>query len=314
MLKAAGYYVVSSNEKENCVYKTVGNEFYTEPICSSSEYIEWCLSFCKEHNINVFFPKKNIESIMQSMKKFEDIGVTVICEKNIEMFDILNKKSTTIDFFKNNSICKTPEYRLVSSAEEFKQSYSELSPLGPLCIKYDKDEGGNSFKSIITKEKEPNLHRFREFPENGLSYDYIIRCLETAETFKDIIVMPYLEGPEVSIDCLGFKNDIIAIARYKENHRFTKIMINKELKSIAKRFYLLTKLEGPFNIQLRYNNGELFLLEVNTRLSGGCWKDKLVGCDFPVLCVEKFTGQLEKLPNTYFPSVTVGNIEEALIV
>ena len=40
--------------------------------------------------------------------------------------------------------------------------------------------------------------------------------------------MPYLEGPEISIDCLGLGNDLLASPTYKLADRTTKIDLDKE--------------------------------------------------------------------------------------
>lgn len=314
MLKGAGYYVIASNYSDECIYKTNADEFFKEPSCSYSKYVDWCIDFCKKHDVKVFFPWRSMDLIVNNLNKFEEIGVNVVCEKDIEMFNTFKRKSTTLDFFKRHNICDVSEYRIISNKETFAKAYFEMEKYEDICVKYDKDEGGDSFKKILRKEKEPNMHRMRERPELGLSLPYMLDCLKTVDKCNNIIMMPYLEGPEISIDCIGFNNELLAIPRYKLNERVTKIDMDEKVINIAKRFYEVARLEGPFNIQLRYDDGKLFVLEVNTRLSGGCWKNKFIGCEFPVICVQKFSKTLSVLPSVTQKELIIANVENAIIL
>lgn len=312
MLKEKGYYVVATNERETCVYKENANEFYLEPVFENKdEYLNWCLDFCKKHNIKIFFVKRNMDIIVKNIHLFEEKNIKVICENDYEKYSLLQNKYKTMEYFKELNICNVPEMKIVNTISEFKQVYKEMSQkYDNLCIKYNIDEGGQSYKLI--SDREPNLDRISE--NNGLvySYDYICKCLESVENFKDLVIMPYLNGTEISIDCLGFGNDLLAIPRYKLNNRVTKLDMDEELIHIAKQFYNALKLNGPFNIQFRYHNNVLYLLEINTRLSGGSWKAKYIGCEFPNLCVDKFLGKLTKFPKVTKKEVNLSNIESVV--
>lgn len=313
MLKNVNYYVIGTNKRENCIYKANVNEFYIEKEMSDSEYVEWALNFCKEHKINIFFVELHMREIIKNVDRFKEINVNVICEDNIKLYDIFNSKIKTKQYMDYLGILKTPDMMIVNNVEEFKQAYETLSKkYNDICIKFDEDEGGLSYKKIVNKRE--SLTRICENNGLSLSYDYIIKCLSSVNSFKDLIVMPYLEGPEISIDCLGLGNDLLAIPRYKLADRTTKIDLDKELIYVANDFYRKVKLQGPFNLQFRYLNNTLYLLEVNTRLSGGSWKDSLIGIEFPILCVKKAQGKLDKLPRPTEDSIIIGKLEDMVIL
>lgn len=308
MLKDYGYEVIGSNEKDTCVYKTNVDEFYLEPKYNENTYIDYCLNFCINHKINVFFVKRGMNLVVDNLKKFQDINVKVICEQDREKFFVLQDKFATMNYFKEKDYINIPEMRIVTNVKEFVDAYNYLhAKYNFVCIKYNQDEGGMSYKLI--SDRKPSLNRISE--NNGLVYSlsYVIECLSSVETFKPLIVMPYLEGTEISIDCLGLNNELLAIPRYKLSNRVTKIDMDDNLIKLANKVYNDLKLDGPFNIQFRYSKNKLYLLEINTRLSGGSWKEKYIGCEFPVLCVKKFTNELKELPKINFKTMELSNLE-----
>ena len=108
----------------------------------------------------------------------------------------------------------------------------------------------------------------------------------SVERFDDLLVLPYLIGPEVSIDCLQTSNGLIAVPRMKEG-RVTKITFEPDLIMLAEKFARDFKIEGPYNLQLRWHNNIPYLLEVNTRMSGGSHIADKVGVNFLALAIEQ---------------------------
>ena len=314
MLKKEGYYVIGTNERNTCVYKENVDEFYIEPIIKDKqEYVNWCLTFCKEHQIDIFFVRRNMDYIVENLHLFKENNIIVICEQDIEKYNMCHDKILTANFFKEHNICKVPEMIIVNTVEEFKKAYDLLiKKYDSVCIKYRVDEGGLSFKEITNKK--PSINSMKSYQGRKYDYQYIIDCLSTVERFDDLIVMPVLEGTEVSVDCLGVDDDLIAIPRFKLNNRVTQLQSNQELIDIAKHFYSLCKMDGVFNIQFRYSKGELYLLEINTRLAGGSWKSSELGCEFPVLAVEKFTNKITALPKLDTYDIKISDLENYVIL
>ena len=274
-LKKDGFYVIASNKRESCVYKTNADEFYVEPDLENEEYLAYCLDFCKSHDIDIFVPRKGMDYIIQHLAEFDALNVKVLCESNKEVFDIFNSKVKTASYFKDLNIVSVPESILVNSVDEFISAYNSIKAhWGEVCIKYDSDEGGQSYKRI--SPHVPNIGRISE--NNGLVYslEYVIACLESVKEFKPIVVMPYLNGTEISVDCLGVDNKFIAVPRQKLTNRVTHFEQDSRLYAICRELWRASGLTAPFNVQFRYHNNELYILEVNTRLSGGSWKAKYV--------------------------------------
>lgn len=307
-LKKDGFYVIASNKRESCVYKTNADEFYVEPDLENEEYLAYCLDFCKSHDIDIFVPRKGMSCIIQHLAEFDALNVKVLCESNKEIFDIFNSKVKTASYFKDLNIVSVPESILVNSVDEFISAYNSIrAHWCEVCIKYDSDEGGQSYKRI--SPHEPNIGRISE--NNGLVYSlgYVVSCLESVKQFKPIVVMPYLNGVEVSVDCFGVDNKFIAVPRQKLSNRVTHFEQDSRLYAICRELYRVSGLTAPFNVQFRYHNNKLYILEVNTRLSGGSWKAKYVGVDFISLATHSLIGDNIEIPEMHFQPRDLSNLE-----
>lgn len=307
--KNLGHYVISTNERESCVYKMNSNEFYLEPVLNDEDYLQWALDFCDNHNIDIFFCKRhsNIISLHKSLFK---------CIVIVEDYDNIVKfesKLNTMEFFKKYNICNTPELYVVNNYDDFICKYSYLkNKYHEICMKLDIDEGGQSFKRIISSN-----FSYNDLFSSSISESLLLNTIKTKNNFENIILMPYLSGTEYSIDCLNTNNGLIAIPRYKLSNRITQINNDKKLIDIAKSFQQYSNLNSAYNIQFRNDeNGKLYLLEVNTRLSGGSWKNNIIGVDFIDLIIKKelcIDIDVEKIYNN-FNIVNVSNIENMIIL
>lgn len=276
---------IGSSRTENAVYKTICNEFYTEPVDISDEkYSDWCVDFCKQHQIDVFIPRRGRVAICHNLYKFKDIGVKVMINDNAELLDMLESKIGTAHYFKKNNICAVPEMYIVNTKDEFEIAYNKIKESNPndrVCIKYNNDEGAVSFR-VIDNVVE-TIKSLRTGQGLKLSYNTIISMLSEKEKFDDLIVMPYLNGPEFSVDSLMTHKGFIGITRSKVGSRGTEVYYDEKLYEISKKFAELSGLKMPYNLQVRFHNDVMYLLEVNTRMAGGTHKSCLTGINIPYL-------------------------------
>ena len=309
------HYVIATNERESCVYKMNADEFYLESPMKSDEYLEWSIQFCKEHSIDVFFCKRHMSIISQNVSKFKDIGVKVVVE-NFSNISLFESKMDTLKFFKKNNICKVSEMFLVKIRDDFVDYYNYLKEnYGCVCCKLDVDEGGQSFKKIICKEKD--IRTLTDFQGLSIYEEDFFNIVDSADSFPNMILMPYLAGTEYSIDCYNTKNGLVAVPRYKLSNRITRIENNPKLIEIANKFQKCANLESAYNIQIREDEkGTPFLLEVNTRLSGGSWKDSFAGFDIISIILDEIEGIDTDIDNLYnnFNKIDVSNLESAIIL
>ena len=283
-------YIIGSNMQKNSVIQKVCDEWHEEPTCEGAEYISYCLDFCKSRQVDVFVPRRNMLSISQNIDKFNDIGVKVLLD-DYETVSLLEDKVKTYDFFKSIDGINVPDYYKVASVEEFKEAYAKLS-LGNevVCAKFVRDEGGKSFRKIIKESK--GLNKIKSYAGVGISYDDYLAVLEGVEDFGDIILMPYLEGNEISVDCINTKKGLIAIPREKGNSRDERIFYDEDILNMVGIITANIDIKYPFNVQFKYKGSKLYLLEINTRMSGGLQMSCLAAdINIPGIALNKLLGE-----------------------
>jgi predicted ATP-grasp superfamily ATP-dependent carboligase len=84
-----------------------------------------------------------------------------------------------------------------------------------------------------------------------------------------LLVMPYLDGVEVSVDVLRTASGLVMLPRYKPGGRHEWMRYDAEILSLCEALMARIPLSVPCNIQFKHHTGHPYLLEINTRMSGG---------------------------------------------
>ena len=310
------FYFIGSNKNDYAIYKLACDEWYREPEkISDSDYVDFCLNFCREHDINIFIPRRNLTAIAQHVDNFKNFGVKVLVGKNAQLMKILDDKVATYEFISAGGIEEIiPPYRIAKTFDEFNAAYDELkTSSNRICYKLVADEGALTFRviddsieNISSLHNMPNMKVTRATAEKILSrYDFKI----------PMIVMPYLSGREISVDCLTTSRGNIIVPRFKTNHRYSEIKFDDAVMSIAEKILSLMKFDVPLNIQFRLDADKLYLLEINPRMSGGLQLSCLgAGINIPDLAVSQLLGVNKDWSYPAQKFCRVANIETPIVL
>lgn len=284
-----GFYIIGTNDNEHAVYKSVCDEWYVEPVLKDDEYVEYCLYFCKVHEVDIFMPRRGMLPISKNKSRFEKIGVKVMVD-DYRIVNILNHKTEAYELFSNNHIGFVPDYRMVTNINDFLEAYDFiLDKYKQVCFKFIKDEGGKSYR-LIDNTRKGYIALYKK-QNTRMTLDDVVAALSEREEFSPIIVMPYLSGDEVSVDCLKTDSGIVMLPRVKDSTRVEKIKYDAQILEMCEDFYEKIGLECPCNIQFKYLDGIPYFLEINTRMSGGIQMACLAsGVNIPNLAVNKLLG------------------------
>ncbi|MCM1044254.1 MAG: ATP-grasp domain-containing protein [Candidatus Gastranaerophilales bacterium] len=283
-------WVVGTNAQCHSVIQNVCDEWYSEPDTEGDAYVEDCLRFCREHEIDVFVPRRKMQDISRNKERFQEIGVKVLTEDYSKM-KLLADKAGTYELFRAQEDLIIPEYRIVNTAEEFERAYRELHPkYGQVCVKFVVDEGGMSFRKIA--EEENPYHMLRMYAGSAVPLKWYREWLKAIEPFDSLMVMPYLPGTEISVDCLSTSSGLIAIPRYKGAARHEEIIYDERILHMTACIMETAKLEYPCNIQFKLKDDVPYLLEINTRMSGGLQMSCMAaGVNIPNIALNKLLGK-----------------------
>lgn len=260
-------YIIASNKQTDSVVQKVCDEWYEESLSDGEAYIQDCIEFCKIHKVDVFVPRRKMVDISKNIGRFQEIGVKVMVD-DYDVISLLNDKAAAYAMFRECEGVHIPEHYIVNRAEEFEEAYKKLRKENEqVCVKFVKDEGAMSYRRIL--EHVNRFERLRIYPGAEIAYDVYLSTLQEAETFDDLMVMPYLPGREISVDCLQTNRGLIAIPRWKSSARHEHIIFDEEILNMTRAIMDKVKLEYPCNIQFKLKDDIPYLLEVNTRMSGG---------------------------------------------
>lgn len=272
-LKKEGYTIVYSSINKNSPCKWICDRFVHEPEeLKGKDYIEWLQNVITENKVDVFFPKRNMQLIAEHKG---DLSCDVVCESAdilsvVENKDLVYRRLANIPLVCNY----IPKTKVVTNIEGFDRAYAEVFQYmlqegyeNPrVCIKYVEDEGARSFRVIDNRVTLDNVQGSK------MTYDSIYEYIQKQGEIRPLMLMPYLSGREISIDCIPQKTrQTIMATRVKREGRIKEICtVSEVLREVVLQIEQHFGLTCPYNVQFKQTDtGEWKLLEINTRLAGG---------------------------------------------
>lgn len=260
---------------------------FPEPKLVGDDYVDWVLEFCRTHAIDVLLPGKGIGEIAARHGEFEAAGVKVLASPAASIA-LLDDKCATYASAATLAI-PVPPWRRADGADELEAAVAslraELEADEKICIKPLSGVGAEGFR--LLSDAALSLDDLLAPPAHRVRLDEVTAALRLADdagrTVPAMMVMPYMSSPEISVDCLSgpFGDLLAALPRAKDGRRRTFLDSTPQAIEIARQVTEAYQLAYLSNTQLRWWRGELALLEVNTRPSGGLFAASLTGVNLP---------------------------------
>lgn len=256
---------------------------------SPAAYVEYALDQCARRGIDVFVPRLHQAAIVAHRADFAAVG-TALLAPTPEAVAVFEDKATAYEAVRSVGVPVPPWWR-VRTADELVAAVEELEAAGHrACFKPAAGAGGVGFR-VITRAPFSLMH-LNGFPGPHVQLDLVVQALERAEEGVDWLVMPRLEQPEVSVDCLtGPDNRIrMAVGRTK-NGRRRGFTLHEQWLEPARLIAEGFGLHYLSNIQFRMFGDRPVLLDVNTRPAGGLHQLSLCGVNAPWAAVQLALGE-----------------------
>ncbi|PBC79075.1 ATP-grasp domain-containing protein [Streptomyces sp. TLI_235] len=256
---------------------------------SPEAYVEFALEFCARNSIDVFLPRLGQLAISLRRRDFEAVGTALVCPPApaIAVFE------SKVDGYAAMAAAglPVPLWRHVRTADELLAAVEEIEEDGSTaCLKPASGAGGEGFR-VLTREPF-SLRRLSGFPDASVQLDLVLQALERSPEPADLLVMPLLEGPEVSVDCLTSPDGrlLAAVGRAKTRRRRTFTTDPRYLEP-TRRLVETFEVSYLSNVQYRHHHGRPVVLDVNTRPSGGLHQLRLCGLNLPWTAVQLALGE-----------------------
>ncbi|SDN34493.1 ATP-grasp domain-containing protein [Streptomyces sp. cf386] len=256
---------------------------------SPAGYVEYALAQCRRRGIDVFVPRMHQSAIVAHRAEFEAVGTALLAPPP-EAVAVFQDKVIAYEAVQAIGVPVPPWWR-VRTADELVAAVEELEAGGyKACFKPASGAGGVGFR-VITRSPFSLMH-LNGFPTPYVQLDLVVDALRRADEPVDWLVMPRLEQPEVSVDCLtGPDNRVrLAIGRSK-NGRRRGFTLQEQWLEPARQIAEGFGLHYLSNIQFRMFGETPVLMDVNTRPAGGLHQLSLCGVNVPWLAVQLALGE-----------------------
>lgn len=261
------------------------DRFDIEPSpLSEAAYVDWCVSYCQTHRIDIFVPGKAMTRITEQHERFEHVGTRVLSAASAHTLNLLHNKAVFYDQVRTD-VAPAPESHSIHNLAEFDAAYAAIKDRHAVaCIKPAQSVYGIGFRKIVESQSAFDLFI------NGDTYKIDLSSLRTMlaqrEVLPELLVMEYLPGHEFSVDCLADQGDLkVAVARRKPLHDEIGQVIDprEDIQQACREIVHQFGLNGFINIQFREGKHGLRVLEVNPRMSGGIAMACLSGINLPLM-------------------------------
>ncbi|MFJ9627429.1 ATP-grasp domain-containing protein [Streptomyces sp. NPDC091280] len=256
---------------------------------SPAGYVEFALDQCARRGIDVFVPRLHQSEIVAHRADFEAVG-TALLAPTPEAVAVFHDKVIAYEAVQAIGVPVPPWWR-VRTAPELVAAVEELEAAGhKACFKPASGAGGVGFR-VITRAPFSLMH-LNGFPSPYVPLDTVVDALEQADEQVDWLVMPRLEEPEVSVDCLTGPDNLVrlAVGRTK-NGRRRGFTLHEQWLEPARRIAEGFGLHYLSNIQFRMFGETPVLMDVNTRPAGGLHQLSLCGVNAPWAAVQLALGE-----------------------
>jgi carbamoylphosphate synthase large subunit len=267
------------------------DEYYLEPSGISGEaYLQWCLNFCKRHQIELFWPGKEAALIAEYKHRFEAMDIRVLTVAEPDVLRLLQNKANLYTALPLDA-AEIMDFKVVETIADFDRAILELSAKHEkLCIKPAVSVYGLGFRIIGETE---GISRLLKGDDHYVSLTELRLGMSRLTRFAPLLVMEYLDGTEWSVDCAGRNGELLCAVQRKKSLQQGHGQIIDHNANVTRMVSHLSRhyrLNGLYNIQFKQGKNGPRLLEINARPSGGIGMACLAGANLAYMALQSSTG------------------------
>lgn len=262
---------------------------------SDDEYGQFAVDYVRQHGIQVIIPTARMTALSNRALDLAMLGCTVLTPLH-HVAEVTDSKTRTYREAELLGV-KVPPYFRVSSAAQFHDAVMSLRSGGhTACVKPDTGWAASSFRVIqdTATSMDSLLTSVKPVVDLETYATALSKAQDEGREIPDLIVMPFLEEPEWSIDMLSSVSGrvLAAVPRVKSGW-YREFRDDSEALEIARNLSENLPLAYLSNVQMRYLEGELVLLEINPRASAGIFHTEATGVNLYWEAVKYAFGLIE---------------------
>ncbi|CAM3262324.1 MULTISPECIES: ATP-grasp domain-containing protein [Yersinia] len=280
--KDTDIFVIASHRNERNEILSQADLAVLEPK-EEEQRLSFILSLVKRLDIQAIHTGRNSLWFESHRNEIECSGVKLTTgAHSVARLELADDKVSFAQFMEQQNLPVVPSIRVESLSELF--HFITHSPFGlkPLCVKPVKGIYGMGFWRF--DDKVSAMAAFTH-PENRRVNPHLyLRALEESDSFEPLVLMPYLPGPEYSVDMLVERGKVLAAVARRKEGALQSLENAGEAYELGRACAEAMQADGLVNVQTRHNDsGKPELLEINMRPSGGIGYTRFSGVNLPGL-------------------------------
>jgi biotin carboxylase len=303
-------HVLGSHSDRYSPMLTACDRAVLEPELEPGDYVEWALDTAQAEAIDVLVPRAFMAALAAARDRFADLGTRLLCP-DADVVELFDDKASGYAAAAALGL-PVPPHRVVHDADGLRTAYAEFAAIaGQVCMKPVRGVGGEGYRRLTTGRLRWDEELAGEL-RSLVRVDDVCRALD-ADGPRELLVMPFLDGVEVSVDVLADATGAVvaAVGRQHDAHpgrRLRTIVDDPRAHEIATTLARAHRVAYLSNTQVKYWRGRAYLLELNTRAAGGIFQTALAGVNLPWAAIRLALGQG---PGDLRPTVGAGYTELA---
>lgn len=288
--------VISSHRGNRPEITSVADVSLTEPK-QDSERLEFIKNVVAEFNVAAIHTGRNCRWFEERRQEIESLGVSLTTgSMDLDMISLADDKVRYAHFMEQYKLPVVPSVQINDVSELESQISSKLVEGELSCIKPVVGIYGIGFWIL-----DPSVGPMAAFsnPDNRRVHPHTYVSAMRSETPnklpESMVMMPYLVGPERSVDMLVEQGKVIAAVSRRKEGPLQYIEQSGEAFELAKACAELMRADGLVNVQTRNNSeGKPLLLEINMRPSGGICYSRSCGINLPGIFALRKLGLIDQ--------------------
>ncbi|KOC90807.1 ATP-grasp domain-containing protein [Winslowiella iniecta] len=208
-----------------------------------------------------------------------------------DLLELADDKVAFAQLMEKHGLPVVPSIR-VNSAAELRQLIAASPFSEPLCIKPVTGIYGMGFWRF--DDSVSPMATFTHPENRKVNAGLYLNALEESDSFEPLVLMPYLPGPEYSVDILAERGTVLAAVARRKEGALQYLENSGEAFELAKACAQVMGADGLVNVQTRNDSsGKPVLLEINMRPSGGIGYTRFSGVNLPGLFALRQLGLME---------------------
>lgn len=252
------------------------DKFYIAERADSPRYLDYINDVIDKESIDLIMP--GIEQDMYRLHELEDKVHTKVVLNNDLLINLSKDKLETFRFFKEKGVNVIPTFFGIP----YEQCVAKLG--NPFLLKPRTSYASKGIHKIYSEE---DFKFYNKHPEDNICQ----RIIGTDSSEYTIAIFGKGDGTYADYIILRRK-----LAQTGATDKATTVLYDKALMDYVDKICEITKPFGPTNIQLRKDGDEVYLLEINPRISSACSLRTHLGYNDPLKCIELYLNNRHMAP------------------